>query len=88
MTELEMTKLGRWRFRLQLEKVIRESGSENLPREMIGFEAANAASNMEQSLGPEDKVAYSEGINYALQEWITLGVGYTENGLTHEANRS
>lgn len=80
MTELEMTKLGRWRFRLQLEKVLRELDSEKSPREVIGYEAANAAASMEPSLSPEDRVAYSEGINYALQEWMTIGIGHKEIG--------
>lgn len=76
MTELEMTQLGSWRFKLQLSSILQKTESLDKPREVIGFEAANAAAAMEPMLEPSDHVAYNEGINYALQEWL---VGATES---------
>jgi hypothetical protein len=70
MTELEMTKLGSWRFSLHLQRLLGKSDSASQPREMIGFEAANAAASMEPQLTPEEHVAYNDGINYALQQWL------------------
>jgi hypothetical protein len=70
MTELEMTKLGSWRFSLHLQSLLGKSDSESKPREIIGFEAANAAASMEPQLTPDEHIAYHEGINYALQQWL------------------
>jgi hypothetical protein len=76
MTELEMTKLGSWRFSLHLQNLLGKLESAEKPREMIGFEAANAAASMEPELTPEEHIAYNEGINYALQQWL---VGSTDS---------
>lgn len=77
MTELEMVKLGSWRFSLHLKRVLDRSDSVEKPKVAIGFEAANAAAGMEPELTPEDHSAYYEGINYALQQWL---VGSDESG--------
>lgn len=69
MTEAEMADLGRSRFNLHLEKVLENDQGER-PKVVLGFEAANAAASMEQSLSYEDRAAYHLGINYALEAWL------------------
>jgi len=72
MTEAEMADLGRSRFSLHLEKILEGDQGER-PKVLLGFEAANAAASMEQSLSYEDRAAYHLGINYALEAWLAYG---------------
>jgi hypothetical protein len=70
MTELEMAELGRSRFLSKLEDLLRNPDVAAKPREVIGFEAANAVAAMEPNLTYEQKIAYHDGVNYAVQQWI------------------
>jgi hypothetical protein len=70
MTEVEMADLGRSRFSLQLERILSDDLGVR-PKVLLGFEAANAAAAMENSLSYEDRSAYHMGINYALEAWLT-----------------
>jgi hypothetical protein len=69
MTEVEMADLGRSRFSLQLERILSDDLGAR-PKVLLGFEAANAAASMENSLSYEDRSAYHMGINYALEAWL------------------
>lgn len=70
MTEIEMAELGRSRFLSKLADLLGKSAVEGKPREVIGFEVANAVAAMEPNLTYEEKIAYHQGINYAVQHWI------------------
>lgn len=70
MTELEMAELGRSRFLSKLEDLLRSPDAAARPREVIGFEAANAVAVMEPNLTYEQKIAYHDGVNYAVQQWL------------------
>ena len=72
--------LGRSKFREYLQQSLDESAHIK-PKEMIAFEAANAASNdLDTLVAYDDILAYRRGISIAMEDWVANPVLESKEG--------
>jgi hypothetical protein len=70
MQEMDLMILGRKKF-LEYLKHSLEEGAHVKPKEIIAFEAANAASNDLDDLVDYDEIlSYRRGISIAMEDWV------------------
>jgi hypothetical protein len=68
---MDLMMLGRKKF-LEYLKHSLENGAQVKPKEIIAFEAANAASNDLDGLVDYDEIlSYRRGISIAMEDWVT-----------------
>ena len=80
MQEMDLLMLGRKKF-LEYLKHSLEEGVNVKPKEMIAFEAANAASNdLDDMVDYDEILSYRRGISIAMEDWIANPVLESQEG--------